>query len=116
MQSDGYQSAGPGEKLKWLKAKLEQRYRMKYQVLNMDSVDGDEIRVLSRVVRRTSGGYELEDGLRYVQPTAQEMCSGNFKAAAAPGIETEGIHEKVDGEDIGLQGDYINRYWARHSM
>ena len=51
VHGDDYVSAGDAEDLKWLKAKLEEKYAIKTEVLGDAPGETKEIRVFNRTIR-----------------------------------------------------------------
>ena len=54
-----YVSAGPAHGLRCPRGEFERRYKLKSQVLDGESADGDGVKVLNRMIRHTSRGFEL---------------------------------------------------------
>lgn len=104
VHGDALMSVGSAQALADFKAKLEQRFEIKTQVIGPTGVDplasirsapsgfgvpiAQESRVLKRVVRWTEDGWEVEPDQRHVDILVPELALVDARLVSAPG-ETE---------------------------
>ena len=71
-------SVGGSNQLRWLKEKLKERFEMKTKVVGAREEEGEvkEARILNRIIRRTSKGWEYEADQRHADLIVQETGAG----------------------------------------
>ena len=72
-----------------MKQELEARFDMKTVIVGHDTSDdvASEGKILNRVIRATSSGWEYECGQRHVEVLIEELGLKGKKAVVTPGID-----------------------------
>ena len=98
MHGDDYFSAGPREGLNWLKKELSKASEIKSQHIGPHEDSVREGKVLNRIIRCTTKGYELEADARHAELIIEQMGEHARGTLTSPGIDTpepeEGSPEK----------------------
>ena len=112
VHGDDYVSSGWEEDLQWLKTILEADYEIKTQLIGpVDHAAGQgeiaEGKVLNRVIRATTDGWQIEADPRHAELIAEQMGVQNGKGVVTPGNDeesnTEGEEDKLlEGQDVTL--------------
>ena len=79
VHGDDYASSGKPQHLKWLKKELSKTFEIKTTVVGKGKDDASESKILNRIVRRTSGGWELEADLRHAELIIERIRSCKFQ-------------------------------------
>ena len=87
VHGDDYVSVGSEEAMQWLKEKLEDVYEIKTAVIGRKKGLLKEARVLNRVVRWTSEGWEYEADQRHGEIIVRETGMGEAKPVTTPSAE-----------------------------
>ena len=61
MHGDDYVSCGTPEDLKWLESKMKEQYEIKVQRVGTGDGKLSEGKILNRILRKTTTGWELEE-------------------------------------------------------
>ena len=105
VHGDGYVSAGNDESLKWLDAELSKAYELQSQKIGVGKGSQTEGKVLNRIVRCTSDGWEVEANPRHAELVVERIGLDNEQGVTTPGIS--GSEEKDVKEDCDLTGDDV---------
>ena len=89
VHGDDYVSSGPDRQLKWLREDLEGEYTLTSQVWGSESLEGAEVKVLNRIARRTTMGYEIDGDPRHAELIVDQMCNNDDRPVCTPGLEAE---------------------------
>ena len=75
VHGDDYASTGTHDSLRWLQSQLEIKFDMKTQMVGHSEKEGvvKEARILNRIVRATSGGWEYECDQRHVEIILEQL-------------------------------------------
>ena len=78
VHGDDYVSSGMQGDLNWLEMELEKAYEIQTQKLGPYSGLDKEGKVLNRIVRCTSGGWELEADPRHAELVVEQLGVGKL--------------------------------------
>lgn len=85
-------SSGISSELDWLEEKLSKRYKIKTQGLR-DAEGQREVRILTKIVRITPQGCEMEADSRHAEVITEQMSeydsSKGHRAVMTPGIDVD---------------------------
>ena len=84
---DDYLCTGPEAALKRLKAKLSESFEIKSSIMGKAAHLDKEGKILNRIVRITSEGWEVEADQRHGELIAQELGLDKAKGLSTPGID-----------------------------
>ena len=96
VHGDDFVGVGPNRHLEKLKQSLEEKYRIKTEVLGRGAGQKPEIRILNKVVRDTPEGIELEADPRHSEIVVRELGLQNAKASLVPGTKEEAKRTTAD--------------------
>ena len=82
IHGDDYCSSGFREDLEWLEQKLKERFEIKTQKL--DENDNAEGKILNRIIRRTTKGWEIEADPRHAELIVEQLLRERDKSVNAP--------------------------------
>ena len=80
---------GPDKNLSEVRKTLEDKYRLKVEVLGGGAGQVQEMRILNKVVRSLKDGLELEADPRHAKLAVKDLGLGNSKTTAVPGSKEE---------------------------
>ena len=100
MMVHGYDFVAIGNdvRLKELDTALRDRYKIKSEVLGPDPGDVREVKIFNKIIRLTSGGYELEADPRHAELAANEMEVEGCKPMRTPSVKD---YTEPEGPDRG---------------
>ena len=75
VHGDDFIGVGPNKHLEYLRKTLEEKYKIKVEMLGRESGEKAEIKILNKVVRETEFGIELEADPRHVEIAIKELAS-----------------------------------------
>ena len=87
VHGDDYLCTGPEAALKRLKAKLSESFEIKSSIIGKTVHLEKEGKILNRIVRITSDGWEVEADQRHGELIAQELGLEKAKGLSTPGID-----------------------------
>ena len=102
VHGDDFVAVGSEENLKTTRAVLEEKYKIKVEVLGDGEGQSRELRILNKVVRITEEGIELEADPRHVELTIRDLGLQAAKTSAVPGakdLKPRGSSKKEADED-----------------
>ncbi|MDA8582757.1 reverse transcriptase domain-containing protein [bacterium] len=99
VHGDDFVSCGHRASLAWFKGKLDDRFEIKTKVIGRGKDEVAETRILNRVVRMTSSGWEYEPDQRHVDLIVQALGLEKAKGCVSPGEELR-PWEKEEDEEI----------------
>ena len=105
VHGDDYLCAGPEKALMRLKAKLSEAFEIKSSAMGTAAHLDKEGKILSRIVRVTANGWEVEADQRHGELIVQEM-----ELDKAKGLSTPGIDEPLKDDDEPLRDWRVTRY------
>ena len=73
VHGDDFLGVGPEEHLKDLRKTLEDKYKLKVEMLGHSEGEKAEIKILNKIVRETKDGIELEADPRHVEIAVREL-------------------------------------------
>ena len=73
VHGDDFVAVGDGDSLKEVETTLHNKYRIKVNVVGNDVEDLNELRILNKIVRVTTEGYEIEAGPRHAELVIREL-------------------------------------------
>ena len=76
VHGDDFASVADASELRWLRKKLEERFKIKTQVIGGTSEAVKEGRLLNRVIRYTEDGWEYEPDQRHAELIVNEANGG----------------------------------------
>ena len=68
---------------------LHQTYRIEVNILGSESDDLDELRILNKIVRLTTTGYEIEADPRHAELEVRELGLESEKGVKTPGVKID---------------------------
>ena len=101
MHGDDLISSGGRKSLKWFKDKLMERFEIKTKVIGGGVGESKEEKVLNRVLRYTTEGWEYEADQRHGEILAKTMNLQDSKPVATPGEEDKPWLEQEEEEELG---------------
>ena len=112
VHGDDFVSVGQPEELKWMRAKLSQRFEIKTSMVGMNTHDGEikEARILNRVIRVTSQGWEYLADQRHVDLIIQETGASDKSTLTHPGGDKKVMEEESSSKE--LTGSEATRFRA----
>ena len=90
VHGDDYISVGEEQDLKWLEARLKDKYEMKTKMLGPDEAHSQEVRVLNRVMAWGQAGIGYEADPRHVEIIIKDFGLEGCNPVSTPGTSTEG--------------------------
>ena len=87
VHGDDFVAVGPEQHLKTTRKALEDKYKLKVEVLGLGEGQTNEIRILNKVVRMTKEGVELEADPRHVELAIRELKLEGAKTSVVPGAK-----------------------------
>ena len=108
VHGDDYLSSGYAKDLDWLKACLEKQYELQSQRIGVGEGKSSEGKILNRIVRWTSNGFEMEADPRHCELVLKQLEIEDQKSLSSPG--TEGKDEEDDDEDVQLVGENASNF------
>ena len=100
VHGDDYATAGSHPDLMWMQAELESRFEMKSVVVGHSNAPGvaREGKILNRVVRATTDGWEYECDPRHIELLVEELGLEKSRAVTTPG--TDLTVEELEGDAL----------------
>ena len=103
VHGDDYVSRGQLDSLKWMRARLEEKYQVKTQLLGPNEGQCQQLKILNRVVEwHGQRGIAYEADPRHVELVIEQLNLKDANAVTTPGTREEGRtkeeHEEVLGE------------------
>ena len=99
VHGDDYCSAGKRADLDWMQAELEKAYELKTQRVSSWKDCTVEGKVLNRIVRWTSEGYELEGDPRHAELVVEQLGLEDTAPLSSPGIDQPEPEAGDDNDD-----------------
>ena len=100
--------------MSWLEKELEKAYEIKTQKIGMADGYKEEGKVLNRVIRRTSDGWEIEVDPRHAELVFEQLGLKDDRGIGTPGLS--GADEDDNDQDVPLKGAEITSYTgSKHS-
>ena len=103
VHGDDYASTGAVSDLRWLRDRLEKKFEMKTTIVG-HSNEADVVKegkILNRIIRATSLGWEYECDQRHVEVLVEELGLRDAKSLSSPGVEGEKPIEVVESPPLG---------------
>ena len=100
VHGDDFVAVGKSAGLKKTREALENKYRLKVQILGGSKGCTQEIRVLNKVIRYTASGIEMEADPRHAEIVIRDLGLERGKASRVPGAK-EPSSDKGRYEDEG---------------
>ena len=86
VHGDDFSALGEEDDLRWLEAKMREKYELKVRgLLGFDPSDDKSIRVLNRIISIVGDGVEWEADPRHAQLIVEQLGLTKAKAVATPG-------------------------------
>ena len=100
VHGDDFVGVGKPEELVKLKAALEDKYKLKVEMLSGESADMKEVRILNKIIRWTPAGVELEADPRHAEIVVKELGLEKATASKVPGVKPtrEELERSADEE------------------
>ena len=100
VHGDDFVSSGSRSSLKWFKSHLEKRFEVKTKVIGKGEGEVSEARVLSRILRVSTHGWEYEGDQRHAELILKALNLENAKSVSTPGEDQKVEREEADLEDL----------------
>ena len=108
VHGDDYVSSGMKADLGWLQGELEKAYEIKTQNLGLGNKQDREGKVLNRILRCTSEGWQLKADPRHAELAMEQLGISESRSVVTPGVD--GACEVDDDDDVDLSGQDITRF------
>ena len=117
VHGDDFVAVGSDHGLAETRATLENKYKLKGEVLGEGQGCVEELRILNKVVRYTPAGVELEADPRHAELVVRELGLLDAKASRTPGVKDvkrRNVNDEDDGGRIAVltEGEYIASHAA----
>ena len=89
VHGDDFVAVGPRQHLAETRKTLEDKYKLKVELLGKGDGETNELRILNKVVRATDKGIELEADPRHAELVIKELNLESAKPSAVPGAKVE---------------------------
>jgi hypothetical protein len=100
VHGDDFVTVGPEQHLKTTRKALEDKYKLKVEVLGLEEGQSSEVRILNKIVRMTKAGIELEADPRHVELAVRELQLEDAKISLVPGAKpAKTTTKKTDATD-----------------
>jgi len=103
VHGDDFTTSGTDRDLNWFEAMLSKEFEVKVRGrLGSGPKDLQEIRILNRIARRTSDGYEWESDPRHAELIVKQMGVQESNSVVTPGVEIAEVEqdkEELEGEE-----------------
>ena len=93
------------KELPWMQRKIEEKCKLKVEMLGLDKNSCKEFSFLDRVLRWTDEGIEYESGPGHVGIKLKELICENCKAVTTPGTKDEGYAK----EGVEAAGNFVEK-------
>ena len=100
VHGDDYFSSGHGADLDWLECQLKNIYEIHTQRIGAGKAGECDLKILNRIVRSTSAGYDLEADPRHAEFAILQMKLEQAKLLSTPGFD--GKEEEDMEEELPL--------------
>ena len=102
VHGDDFVSVGEDDQLEWLKKKLQERFEIKTKLVGDGGTNGEvsEARILNRVIRRTSEGWEYEADQRHADLIVKETGADKASVLTHPGGDKKTVEEEEKTEEL----------------
>ena len=87
VHGDDFVAVGPEQHLRTTRKALEDKYKIKVDVLGLGAGQSEEVRILNKVIRMTKHGIELEADPRHVELAIRELGLEGAKVSSVPGAK-----------------------------
>ena len=95
-------STATKDQLHWLKQELEKAFEIKTDIIGLDDKEiKTEGKILNRLIRVDSNGWQLEADPRHAELLAEEL-------QVDKGLATPGVEEREDDEDPA----FLDYHWS----
>ena len=101
IHGDDFASTAEASELKWFRRKLDDRFKVKTQVVGLDCDAVCEGRILNRVIRCTEQGWEYEPDQRHAELMVKELGLEGANSVATPGERLK--DSEVDDVELDAQ-------------
>ena len=108
VHGDDFVTSGQREECDWFKKQLETRFSIKTKILGLREDEVKEERILNRVIRVTSQGWEMEADQRHADIMIEQLNLKEAKGVSSPG-EEEKRWEEEDNRQL-LEGAEARHY------
>ena len=89
VHGDDFVAVGPKQHLAATRKTLEDKYKLKVDLLGTQQGESNEMRILNKVVRATASGIELEADPRHAEIVIKELQLESSKPSLVPGSKEE---------------------------
>ena len=89
VHGDDFISVGSRESLSWMKCRLEERFEVKTTLIGHRKGEAPEGRVLNRVIRACSAGWENEGDRRHAEPLVGAVDYKSANTVTTPGEDAK---------------------------
>ena len=89
VHGDDFVAVGTRASLEKTKETLQNKYKLKTEMLGDEEDCVSELRILNKVVRRTSRGVELEADPRHAEIVVKELGLEKAKVSTVPGSKDQ---------------------------
>ena len=94
VHGDDFVGVGRTAELSRIRAALEDKYKLKVEMLSGEKSDVREVKILNKIVRWTDRGIELEADPRHAEIVIRELGLEGSTPSKIPGVKAEGDSEK----------------------
>ena len=94
VHGDDFVGVGRTAELSRIRAALEDKYKLKVEMLSGEKSDVREVKILNKIVRWTDRGIELEADPRHAEIVIRELGLEGSSPSKIPGVKAQGDSEK----------------------
>ena len=110
VHGDDFITVGKREQVLWFRGVLECRFELKTKIIGAGAGEAQEARVLNRVIRVTSSGWEYEADQRHGELVVKGLHLDGAKGVKSPGEDERPWEAEKNGEH--LCGSDVSTYRA----
>ena len=101
VHGDDFIAVGGRLAVGWFRGRLEGRFEIKHKTIGCQDGEVVESRVLNRIIRRTSQGWEIEADQRHAELVVKVLNLTEAKTVAAPGEKAKPWQLDEDAVELG---------------
>ena len=100
VHGDDFVTSGSREEARWLRERLAERFEIKTKVIGSGAGEVSEGRVLNRIIRVGSRGWQYEPDQRHAEILIKTMGLENAKPVKTPGEEENKKEEEQNAQEL----------------
>ena len=109
VHGDDFVGAGNHSVLGRIRAALEDKYKLKVEMLSGDKADVQEVEILNKIIRWTDRGVELEADPRHAEIVVRELGLEGATPSKVPGAKVDGNTDNPMPKDVDTNASIQQR-------